>query len=467
MRKLVSFACARGVGRVRTGRGRWLAEAARRFARSRRGGVTTIVGLAIVPTVVGVGAAIDLGRVAAARSALAMALDAAALAAARETDQSIANLRNVAQRFLRANFAEATHGALGPVEVTASDLVLTVRARAEVPTTVMRLAGIETVEVNAETEVTLSGVNLEVALVLDVTGSMAQGTKLADLKAAAKDLLDILLPDRASPFYAKVALVPYSMGVNVGPVLAPLVRGPVSPGTCSTPGCQFYSFTNANGQGRTHQISTCVSERIGAHAYTDAPPTTAPVGRNYPATANPCLPSQLVPLSSGRTSLKAAVDALVASGSTAGHVGVAWGWYTLSPNFGVWTGGSAPAAYGRDDTRKFLVLMTDGEYNSSYCNGVIARSSTTGSGSRSDQINCDAPNGHSFDQARQLCTAIKARGIEIFTVGFQIVNDQRARDLMTQCASSPRHAYSAETGGELRAAFRQIASRMSKLRISR
>jgi len=111
--------------------------------------------------------------------------------------------------------------------------------------------------------------------------------------------------------------------------------------------------------------------------------------------------------------------------------------------------------------------MTDGEYNSSYCNGVISRTSTTGSGSRNDHINCDAPNGHSFDQARNLCEAIKAAGITIFTVGFQIHDDPRARDLMSRCASSPQHAYLAANGGQLRQTFQQIAARITKLHISR
>ena len=35
-------------------------------------------------------------------------------------------------------------------------------------------------------------------------------------------------------------------------------------------GCQYYRFTDANGSKRMFSISTCVSERIGANAYTDA-----------------------------------------------------------------------------------------------------------------------------------------------------------------------------------------------------
>jgi Flp pilus assembly protein TadG len=439
---------------------RWITS----FLGDGRAAVATVVALAIVPLAIAAGVAIDVGRAVAARTSLRTALDAAALAAAQEKSEAAA-LATV-ERYLRANYEASRWGALSGFSVRQGELTLAVDARATVPTTLLRVLGVREIEVGAEAEVTVGGANLEVALVLDVTGSMAQGTRIADLRAAATDLVNIVVRDVQAPFYSKVAIVPYSMGVNVG-TLADTVRGPVRAGTCTTPGCSFITFKNVFNKDRTFAVSTCVSERIGPHAYTDAPPSTARVGYNYPAPGNPCLTSQIQPLTTDRTLLTARIASLTASGSTAGHVGIAWGWYTLSPNFGVWTGTSVPASYADPDTRKILVLMTDGEYNSSYCNGVISRTSTTGSGSRENHINCDAPNGHSFDQAQALCTAIKRTGITIFTVGFQIHNDPRARDLMSRCASSAEHAFTAETGAELRATFQQIAKRISKLRLSR
>jgi hypothetical protein len=38
---------------------------------------------------------------------------------------------------------------------------------------------------------------------------------------------------------------------------------------------------------------------------------------------------------------------------------------------------------------------------------------------------------------------------------------------MSRCASSAEHAFTAETGAELRSTFQQIAKRISKLRLSR
>ncbi len=77
---------------------------------------------------------------------------------------------------------------------------------------------------------------------------------------------------------------------------------------------------------------------------------------------------------------------------------------------------------------KVVILMTDGEYNSAYCNGVIARDSSAGSGSRADQIACNATNGSSFFSALELCTSIKDQGVTLFTVGLDVVDDPRARE---------------------------------------
>ena len=94
-------------------------------------------------------------------------------------------------------------------------------------------------------------------------------------------------------------------------------------------------------------------------------------------------------------------------GATAGHLGTAWAWYLLSPNWAsLFDKDNQPAAYddlkrtiGKAKTpllRKIAVLMTDGEYNTQY-------SSTD-----------------SNTQARAICDEMKKTGIEVFTVGFEI-----------------------------------------------
>src|SRR5690606_37410026 len=143
---------------------------------------------------------------------------------------------------------------------------------------------------------------------------------------------------------------------------------------CTKYGCEYYRFQNTSNNWRVHRVSTCVSERTGGSPYTD----NYPVSLNYPASGNPCLANTIYPLSSDKTSLKAQITALKDEGSTAGHTGVAWGWYMISPNFGdLWTNASSrPAAYSAPNTLKVVVWMTDRANNTPYCTDVIDRNST-------------------------------------------------------------------------------------------
>lgn len=239
---------------------------------------------------------------------------------------------------------------------------------------------------------------------------------------------------------------------------------------CTTAGCEYFYFTNASATpaARTFQNSNCVSERVGTEAFTDVAPSGALVGRNYPASNNPCLSNTITPLSSDRTSLKSTINAMTIGGSTAAHIGIGWGWYLVSPNFGyLWPGSSAPAAYGTDKLLKIVVIMTDGDLNTAYCNGVIAANSTSGSGNTSDHINCNATNGTAYTQAQALCTAMKQKNIIIYTVGFDIADIQAAKDMLSGCASSAAHAFLPNTGSELKESFRTIAQSISNLRLSK
>lgn len=236
---------------------------------------------------------------------------------------------------------------------------------------------------------------------------------------------------------------------------------------CTDTGCEYKFFTSQANTQRVFRVSTCASERTGGNAYTDVGPASARLGYVYAGSGNPCTAPEVMPLTSDRDAAHDSINALTAGGSTGGHVGVGWGWYAVSPNFAsIFTGDSAPADY-TDDVAKSVVIMTDGEYNSSYCNGVISQSSTNGSGSNGDKINCNAQNGHSFDQSEELCESMKGEGVIVYTVGFKIVDNQNARDLMANCATSANHAYLAEDGAALKRVFADIARNIAQLHVSR
>jgi hypothetical protein len=62
---------------------------------------------------------------------------------------------------------------------------------------------------------------------------------------------------------------------------------------------------------------------------------------------------------------------------------------------------------------------------------------------------------------------MKNAGIIVYTVGFDLANEPGAAQMLSKCASSPAHAYSATTGAELKTAFRDIGAELSQLRLSR
>jgi hypothetical protein len=319
-----------------------------------------------------------------------------------------------------------------------------------------------------------AGTNLEISLMLDTTGSMA-GQKIADLKLAAKDLVDIVVWSDQSQYTSKVALAPFSARVNVGAYLDKVSDVQAS---------RSFGGKNLNG-------ITCVTDRTGDDAFTDEKPeglatlsahrgdkgNAAKRNQNNYSSTGLCRVSsggtwinipEIMPLTSDKTALKNRIDSLPAVGSTAGALGTAWAWYMLSPKWdGIWQGSNLPAPYsditalgakGQPKLRKVAVLMSDGIYNTT---------GGTNFGDASTEAQTISAN------AVTLCANMKAAGIKVYTVGFDLGANQLAVDTMKACASrdaddpadSPSYFFNAATGSELRGVFRQIALQLATLRL--
>ncbi len=256
---------------------------------------------------------------------------------------------------------------------------------------------------------------------------------------------------------------------------------------CTKVGCYYYYWPNASSGARLSTISECVTERVASEQYTDAAPSTAYVGRMYPspgASLGTCPSITIQPLTDDKATLHTLANSLTVSGSTAGQVGLAWAWYMLSPNFLSTTpagglGASWPSTSLPEDPAvnrnliKVVVLMTDGAFNTGFCNGVISRN--YGVLGNSDSINCDATNGNPFTQATSLCDAIKngadgvrgnADDIILYTVAFDVGSDVTATNFLASCATDSAHAYTASNGADLSTVFTEIGTRISALRIS-
>jgi Flp pilus assembly protein TadG len=236
---------------------------------------------------------------------------------------------------------------------------------------------------------------------------------------------------------------------------------------CTKYGCQYLYFQTAAGGFSLYQVNNCATERT-TNAFTDTAPTTTKLSYNYASGGADCISQTIQPLTSNKTTLKALVTSLSAANSTAGHLGLAWGWYMISPNFGyLWPAASQPAAYGTANLVKAVILMTDGQFNIQYCNGVLSRDSSNGTSAQ--KINCDAPDGSSHDQAVAICDAIKAPANDtiLYTVGFDLGTDTDSLNFLRDCATTPSDFYRADTGTDLSDAFNDIAHKLNDLRISK
>ncbi len=236
---------------------------------------------------------------------------------------------------------------------------------------------------------------------------------------------------------------------------------------CGAYGCSYRVFISQAGSIQDFAVSTCVTDRT-VNTYNDIAPSTTKLGFHYSSNGS-CLGNTIQPLTASKPTLHALANSLVAEGSTAGHIGLAWGWYMISPNFGYLWPTSAPRPYGGANLIKAVVFMTDGVFNTPYCSGVVANDALSGAGGDSSHINCASPHGSSRSQAETLCDAIKtpSQNIKLYVVGFDLAGDEDTLDFLEDCASGPEYFFQADDGTALAAAFAAIADSLSDLRISR
>lgn len=203
-----------------------VAAFARRLRRDDRGAIAIQFALLALPLSILLFGLVDVGRLSLQRRQIQDALDAATLIAARSSAVTDPALDAVGDA---AFMAEMT--GLG-VTLTGSNSTFRAgsdnRVLASVSTTVSPIiANLWTngpITVTVTSDVVRSVKKLEVALVLDNTGSMASklgsgDTKINALISASKSLVDTLAAAaaRASETDAvKIAVVPFSMTVNVG-----------------------------------------------------------------------------------------------------------------------------------------------------------------------------------------------------------------------------------------------------------
>ncbi|HRQ60476.1 MAG TPA: pilus assembly protein TadG-related protein [Alphaproteobacteria bacterium] len=169
------------------------------------------------PVVIGsAGMALDMSQAYLVRERLSHALDAAALAAAAlaSTDEQAAYAK--LQAFMNANYPPEKLGATYNLHMDVDGDFVNVSANADYDTFFLWILGIEEITVYTETTVQKEVQGLEVVMVLDNTGSMAEDNNIQALKEAARNFINILFAATSNPNAIKIGMVPYSNAVRVG-----------------------------------------------------------------------------------------------------------------------------------------------------------------------------------------------------------------------------------------------------------
>lgn len=451
------------------------------FVRAEDGGVATTFAIASLGMMALIGGAIDLGRVVSSRDKAQEVMDAAVLAGAQTFQTNGGNAAAataVAQKYYDQNiksvvFVNSSTPAIFSFSTTSS--TLTGSFTGSVATPFISFCCTSSFPVSARSAATLAvggnaETNLEISMMLDVSGSMA-GQKLLDLKSAANDAIDILVWADQTKYTSKVALVPFSGDVRPAPEMFRVVTD----GSTADP-----LRVNSNGNKYDYYKTECVAERSGNNKYNDAAAGRGSYVLVQRSRSDSCSTpgggtnrvNEVLALTANKTTLHDRINRLQNGGATAGQVGTAWAYYMLSPNWATTQGwqaavgaDSVPKAYGTDKLSKIAVLMTDGEFNSEHdANGI-----TVGDSGSGNAVNTGRPanNSGSPDQAKAICADMKSKGIEVYTVGFQVSSNQTAISTLSDCATDAAHFYKAENGDQLRQAFRNIALKISDLYVSK
>ena len=512
----------------------WLGRAAQQFKQDRQGSIAIIFAMMLTASVALIGGSVDYGRWLSAKSKTLNAMDTAVLAGGRIlqlSGKSDADAVAAANQYYSQNKSSSLNVDGTTFSVVGNKVIGTTNSTVKTP--FLNAVGIASLPVKLTATAELAaggnaGSHIEVAMMLDTTGSMS-GSKMTDLKAAAKDLVEIVIWQDQSEYTSRVGLAPFSYYVNVGSSFFNSVAGPdagkyvigktedvdveVEREVCEkktkivsyqkwshkkqkwvtkkkntkVTECSIQTVTETQQQQTTETVNltdfgdkfTCIKERNTTSRYLD----DAPANNNYfdyygqPKNVDndgildedeidensevetvinngsACKPTVTVtPLSADKTLLNQRIDAMPATGRTAGHLGTQWAWYLVSPKWkDVWPAASEPKAYsltsetnekGKPKLYKIAVLMTDGSYNEK----------TTGDDSKT--------------QAREICKEMKKTGVTVYSVGFKISAGSSPDETMKQCATSTEHYYNAATGDALKQAFRDIALKIADLRIS-
>ncbi|HZL40543.1 MAG TPA: pilus assembly protein [Pseudolabrys sp.] len=421
-----------------------------RFWKNRQGAVAPMLGIAIIPLMGAVGAAIDYSQASAARTAFQNALDATALMLSKTAaTDSASTIQANATNYFNAQFNNRP--GVSNVVVTAnyssssgSQIVLSGSAR--LATNFLAVLNIDHINISASTTSTWGNTRLRVALVLDNTGSMASSNKMTALQTASQNLLTSLKAAATSPDDVYVSIIPFNKDVNVDPgsVSASWLRWDLWEavnGSCSKSSYTDQSTCLSHSKVWTPDAHStwngCVTDRDQNFDTTN---DAAVAGSTlYPTEQYSSCPVSLMGLSNDWTALSNKITAMQPVGNTNQAIGLQMGWQSLT---------AAP----------FTVPAQDPNYK--YSQVIILLS---------DGLNTEDrwySTASSIDARQQkTCDNLKAASITVYTV--QVNTDKEATSTLLQnCATDSSKFFLLTSSAQIVTTFGQIGTALTNLRLA-
>lgn len=426
----------------------------RRFSRDRRGATAIIFALAMIPIFGFIGSAIDYARAYMLRSKLQTALDSAVLAAGATPGLSNSERIEYAKNVFAANYNNELGVKATPTITITSDGKIQGSVATDLDASILGIIGIDKLDVGTTSEAIIQqAITGEIVLVLDYSKSMESKNKYKAMRDAAISLVDTVSLNGANK-NVKFGLVPFSAEIYTTLPKAYVIgqsgsgnwtnctadrRHPYNiqdstPVSGSDPTKWGFdcdeTYDNSNGKGGGWWGSGW-----GSGNWNDK----KQCGNLYAQCADyPVRDLVVRPLTTDFTAVKNQLKSMRPLGYTHIALGMEFGWHLLSPNPPFTEG----VEYGTKEHIKAIILLTDGAQTSD----------GWGPG-----------NSHSVKQAEEnledMCEAIKAKGVMVLTVGFDL-DDKKTLERLKNCATKPSWYFEPKSNQELASAFQAITGQL-------
>nr|WP_070960278.1 pilus assembly protein [Hyphomonas sp. Mor2] len=193
--------------------------------KSESGQVAIVFALSIIPIFAVAGFALDFQNTIKKKQKVQLVVDSAVLAAARlkQTGAEDGEVKSAVQGFIDAqinsigggfNCNAAQTRVIHGVEEVNTEIACSQE------TTLSRVMGREQLDFKVRSTAEYGIDKLDVTFMFDISGSMNSSSRLTNLKAAAKEAIDVLLPPDAPAELTedtRIAMVSYNSMVNAGP----------------------------------------------------------------------------------------------------------------------------------------------------------------------------------------------------------------------------------------------------------